>query len=201
MSKAGKRTPLPIWIAAGLFSLICASLIAYRPDRPIPRIEAGSSSVPTFAVQLIRPRTALPMGGLLPPQLFGLEGHLGFDSSTQDASVRHFGSEGLVLAARDWELKLLLDDAGRPTAESEIVFELVFQDELRKLRCRPNDPPIGEFTMNALADSDERAGHFDIEFARSEDARTGDPLAWPAEPFVVRGSFDRLRATDGSRSR
>lgn len=71
----------PWWIGLSLLLLSGLAIVAYRPDRPVATIVPGSSSGPAFVVQVIRPRVGLPLGGILPPQLFGLEEHLGFDLS------------------------------------------------------------------------------------------------------------------------
>ena len=71
---------LSLLLLAGL--LAGFTVVAYRPDRPVATIVPGSSSGPAFVVQVIRPRLGLPLGGILPPQLFGLEAHLGFDSQS-----------------------------------------------------------------------------------------------------------------------
>ena len=51
----GERKPprfrLPLQIAAGLAVVCVLWVVTYRPDRPIPTIEPGSSPGPAFAVQ------------------------------------------------------------------------------------------------------------------------------------------------------
>lgn len=190
------RTPswilLPVGLLAGLAVLVCLSLVAYRPDRPVATIVPGSSSGPAFVVQILRPRMGLPLGGLLPPQLFGLEAHLGFDSTSAGASIGSVGPGRVELGADDWDLVLVLDAGGRVTAESQIVFELVFEERVRKVRCRPGDPAAGTLSTTRWPESGELSGSFDVELARCEDAATGKPLGWPPEPLVLHGSFDRL---------
>ncbi len=78
----------PSWILLSLLLLAGLAVVAYRPDRPVATIVPGSSSGPAFVVQIIRPRLGLPLGGILPPQLFGLEAHLGFDSQSAGAYIR-----------------------------------------------------------------------------------------------------------------
>ena len=85
------RMLLPLGLLAGLAALVCSVLVAYRPDRPAATIVPGSSSGPAFVVQIIRPRLGLPLGGILPPQLFGLEAHLGFESTSAGASIGSVG--------------------------------------------------------------------------------------------------------------
>ena len=182
----------PSWILLALLLLIGFAVVSYRPDRPVATIVPGSSSGPAFVVQIIRPRLGLPLGGILPPQLFGIDAHLGFDSQSAGAYIRSFGPGRLELGADGWDLVLVFDGDGRVADETQVVFELEFEDELRRVRCRPGDPAVGTLNTTALADSREVSGSFDIELARCEDAETGTPLGWPTEPLVLHGSFDRL---------
>jgi len=64
---------LPLGLLVGLAVVVCFSLVVYRPDRPVATIVPGSSSGPAFVVQIIRPRLGLPLGGIVPARLFGLE--------------------------------------------------------------------------------------------------------------------------------
>ena len=185
----------PSWILLSLLLaglLIGLSVVAYRPDRPVATIVPGSSSGPAFVVQIIRPRLGLPLGGILPPQLFGLEAHLGFESTSAGASIGSVGPGRIELDADDWDLVLVLDADGRVTPETHVVFELMFEERLRRVRCRPGDPAIGTLSTTALTESRELSGSFDIELARCENADTGTPLGWPQAPLVLHGSFDRL---------
>lgn len=183
---------LPLGLLGGFALAVMFLIVAFRPDRPVATIVPGSSSGPAFVVQIIRPRLGLPLGGLLPPRLFGLEEHLGFDSTSAGAAVGSVGPGRLELAAHGWELVLALDAAGRVTPETEVVFELMFEERLRRVRCRPGIPATGTVGTTALTGSGELSGNFDIELARCEDAGTGKPLGWPPEPLVLHGSFDRL---------
>ncbi len=204
MNQGPKPSPIliPLGLLAGLAVVVYFCLfVIYRPDRPVGTIVPGSSSGPAFVVQIIRPRLGLPLGGVLPPQLFGLEAHLGFDSTSAGATIGSVGPGRLELGADDWDLVLVLDADGRVTPETQVVFELVFEERLRRVRCRPGDPAIGTFSTTALAESGELSGSFDIELARCEDADTGKPLGWPPEPLVIHGSFDRLPLDTGAKRR
>ena len=192
--RASWMLPL-LGVLAGLVLVAGLTPAVYRPDRPVPTLVPGSSSGPAFVVQIIRPRLGLPLGGLLSPRLFGLETHLGFDSASAGAAVGRVGPRRLELRAQDWALTLVLDDAGRVAPETEVVFPLVFEDQLRRVRCRPGEPPVGTCSTTALPEPGELSGHFDVELARCEDADTGEPLGWPPKPLVLHGSFDRLVVT------
>jgi hypothetical protein len=185
---------LPLVLLTGIVVVVYA-LVFYRPDRPVATIVPGSSSGPTFVVQIIRPRLGLPAGGILPPQLFGLEAHLGFESSSAGASIGSVGPGCVELGADDWELILVLDPDRQPTPETQVAFELMFEERLQRVRCRPGDPAVGTVSTTELAESGELSGSFDVELARCEYADTGEPLGWPAKPLVLHGSFDRLPLT------
>lgn len=183
---------LPLALLLGLAVVIGVSLLVYRPDRPVANLVPGSSTGPEFVVQVIRPRAGLPLGGIVSPRLFGLEATLGFGSTSPGAFVVDVGPGRIELGADDGNLVLLLDADGRVSPETELIFDLLFQDRLRSVRCWPGDPVIGTFGASQLAGSKELSGNFDIELAHCEDAETGDPLGWPARPLVLHGSFDRL---------
>lgn len=188
-------------VALLLLALIGLTVLTYRPDRPIAHLVPGSSSGPAFVVQVIRPRLGLPLGGILPPELFGIEAHLGFDSQSAGASLGSVGPERYEFRADDWDVVLVVDSDGRVTPECEVVFEFVFEEKPRRVRCRPGDPPVGTLSTTTLAESGELSGSFHIELARCEDAETGVPLGWPPKPLILHGSFDRLRPTAAAAER
>ena len=185
------RIPLPLWLLLGFLVVACVTVVAYRPDRPVATIVPGSSSGPAFGVQIIRPRLGLPLAGVLPPQLFGLEGHLGFESTSPGAAIGTVGPRRVELGAGDWNLVLVFDAQGRATPATQVVFELLIEERLRRVRCRPGEPAIGTISTAVLADSGELSGSFDIELAWCEDADTGESLGWPRQ-LLLHGSFDRL---------
>jgi hypothetical protein len=185
------RILLQLGLLVGLV-LLFSTLVVFPPDRPVATIVPGSSSGPAFVVQIIRPRVGLPLGGVLPPQLFGVEEHLGFASTSPGASIGSVRPERFEFVADDWDLALVVDAEGRVTPETAVVFELLFEEQRRRVRCRPGDPAVGTFSTTELKDTGERSGSFDIELPHCEDADTGKPLGWPPKPFVLHGSFDRL---------
>lgn len=190
---------LSLLLLAGL--LICFAIVTYRPDRPVAAIVPGSSPGPAFIVQIIRPRLGLPLGGIVPPQLFGLEAHLGFDSTSPGATIGSVGLGRLEFAADDWDLVLVLDGEERVAPETQVVFELKFEERLRRVQCRPGDSVVGTLSITVLAETGELSGDFDIELDHCEDADTGTPLGWPPEPLVLHGSFDRLLSNTGDERR
>ena len=179
---------LPLGLLAGFAVVVFSSLVGYRPDRPVATIVPGSSSDPAFVVQIIRPRLGLPLGGIVSPQLFGLEAHLGFESTSAGAAIGSVGPGRLELGADDWDLVLVLDDDGQVTPETQVVFELLFEERLRRVRCRPGDPAIGTASTTALVQSGELSGSFDIDLARCEYADTGTPSVGRRSPSSSTGA-------------
>ena len=177
-----------------MVSIILLTTSLYRPDNQIATIVPGSSAQPSFVVQVIRPREGLPVGGLLPPQLFGVDAELGFDSDS-DASSYALNDEMLELSGDNWNLRIMFDAAGRIQPESEVVFDLVFEDQIRRVRCTPGNRPVGTFQKSEIK-PEEFSGNFAIEVPVCEDAETGQPLGWPPKPLMLRGSFDRLPPMD-----
>ena len=197
-SRDDKRSPsCLLWFL--LFVVVMVSIVfltmnLYRPDNPIATIVPGSSTQPSFVVHVIRPREGLPVGGLLPPQLFGVDAELGFDSNSE-ASTYTLDGDMLELSGGNWNLRLFFDALGQVQPESEIVFDLVFEDQVRRVRCTPGNPPEGTFQKSEIAPN-EFSGNFAIEIPVCVDAETGQSLGWPPKPFVLRGSFDRLPIKD-----
>lgn len=183
---------LPLGLLASVAMIVCFSLALYQPDRPVATIAPGTSSSPAFVVQIIRPRLGLPLGGVVPPRLFGLEAHLGFDSASAGASIGGVGPRRVELRSDDWDLVLVRDTDGRVTPETRVVFDFLFEEHLQKVRCRPGDPAVGTFDTIGLTGADGLSGSFDIELVRCEYTDTGKPLGWPPKPLVLHGSFDKL---------
>ena len=188
----------PSW-AVILLGLIVAivlaiglSLALYRPDRPVATIAPGSSSGPSFVVQMIRPRLGLPLGGIVPPQVFGQEAHLGFASTSEGARVVVVGPGRIELGADGWDLVLAFDGKGVVTAATQIVFELEFEGRKRRVRCRPGSAAAGQLNIASSIGAGGPSGSFDIELARCEDVESGQSLGWPPKPFILHGSFDQL---------
>lgn len=190
----GTWVTLVLLVAIALFFLRVA---LYDPDRPLPMIAPGTSAGPAFRVQVLRPRESLPLGGLAPPEWFGVDARLGFDSTGEGVEYR-ITNTALEFSADDWKVRIMLDREGQVTAESEVVFNLVFEDEIRRVRCRPSTADQGVVEIGRLAGTQERYGEFQLELGTCEDAETGESLGWPPKPLVIQGSFDRLRA-DGER--
>lgn len=170
---------------------VLLTINVYRPDRPLPRIEPGSSTEPTFRVQIIRPRESLPLGGLIPPQVFGVDAKLGFDSAEEGATYT-LAHDHLELLAGDWDLRLYFDGNGRIEPESEVVFDLIFEDQVRRVRCHPRNPAADTLEIAELEESGEFSGWFRVELSECQDAETGETLGWPPKPMLLQGSFDRL---------
>ena len=73
-----------------------------------------------------------------------------------------------------------------------MVFDLVLQERVRRVRARPRTDLDARLEWVELREGRELSGSFDIELSELEDATTGLPLGWPSVPLVLHGSFDRL---------
>ena len=185
------RSWTPAALLIGLAVLVLGTVVANRPDRRKALLAPGSSSEPAFVVQVIRPRMGLPLGGLLPPGWVGLDVELGFDGTSAGARVVRAEPGCVELVAEGWEVVLEFDGTGQVGGGTRAEFEMVFEDEPTRVRCRPGQPAVGSIMTLVLA-SGELAGRFELELARCEDAATGESLDWPPDPLVLYGSFDRL---------
>lgn len=186
------RKAILLGILSGFVFIVGLSLSLYRPDRPVAGIVPGSSSGPSFVVQIIRPRLGLPLGGILPPKFFGEEASLGFESTSPGASIGRVDPGRIELGADRWDLVLVLDAGGRVSPETRVIFEFEFEGRPRKVRCSPGDPAVGTLSTTSLVEAGELSGNFEIELSRCEDADTGAALGWPPKPLVLHGSFDRF---------
>ena len=65
------------------------------------------------------------------------------------------------------------------------------------VRALPGDPAVGTLELAGTPGGGGFSGDFDIELARCVDAATGEDLGWSPQPFVLHGSFDRLRPGGG----
>ena len=172
-----------------LFLVLTVNL--YQPDRPIASITPGSPAGPTFAAQIIRPRQGLPFAGLVPPQYFGVDAELKFDSSSEQAGVT-LTKSSLELFSTDWEVRIYFDDQGNIQGESEAVFNMIFEDEIRRVRCSPGNPIEGSIDINELNKHGGFSGSFNLKLPLCQDAESGANLGLPPQPLVLRGVFDKL---------
>ncbi|MDB4324786.1 hypothetical protein N9971_00415 [bacterium] len=183
---------LSLALLVGIATVVSLPFVVYRPDRPVAAIVPGSSPGPTFVVQIIRPRLSLPLGGAVSPRLFGLEAHLGFDSTSPGASIGAVDPGRLEFDADDWHLVLAFDPDGQVTPETQVIFELMLGERLRRVRCRPGDPATGNLRTASPAGPGELSGSFDIELAHCRNTESDKPLGWPSKPLILHGSFDRI---------
>jgi len=96
---------LLIIIALALF--VCLAVIGSRPDEPVVASASDTSRGPIFEVQVVKPRSARPLFGILPARLeaklLGDE-DLRFDNASRGAEICRVGHDRLELKADGWEL-------------------------------------------------------------------------------------------------
>ena len=184
---------LLIVVAAAL--LACLVLIGSRSDEPVAGL-APTPSGPSFQVRVVFPRLGRPFFGLLPEPLVakvgGIPAELAFDHASPGAKPGTVGRHRLELRADGWDLSLQTDGKGRIAAGSHLVFPLFFEEEMRRLRCRPAGRDSGYLRTATRSGGGELGGDFRVELSTCEDAGTGRAIGWPPAPLIVVGSFDRL---------
>ena len=172
--------------------LACLVVIGLRPDEPPAAGTSATSPSPSFEVRVEKPRSALPLFGLLPAELFGVAGSLAFNHASRGAAIGLVGRDRLELSAEGWDLSIEIDGEGRVAPGTRLVFPLELGGRQVTLRCRPADRGIGTLRITTPADADEYSGHFLVELATCENTKSGKALEWPPAPLTVRGSFARL---------
>jgi len=153
-------------------------------------------------VQVVRPRIARPLFGILPTELEEkLRGDSErFDHASRGAEIGSVAPDRLELSADGWDLAIETDETGRVAPGTRLVFPFAVGGRQVSLRCRPADPAIGYLRTATRADSDELDGRFLVELITCENARTGKTIDWPPAPplglppapLTVRGSFEGL---------
>ena len=131
--------PRAFFLFIGMILLVGMTLNLYQPDRPVPTIPPASSSEPLFVVQVIRPRGGLPLGGLLPPQLFGVDAHLGFDSTSNGARHR-VGDRRIELSRRRLGIAACVRPQGRHHSRDRNRFQTHFRRSRSKGAVPPRRP-------------------------------------------------------------
>ena len=173
--------------------LFCAVLLGTRVDEPVAPHVSDAPGGPSFVVQVVKPRTARPLFGLLPDGLFGLPPNtLQFDHASPGAEIGSVEHDRLELSADGWDLVIETDGEGRVGPGTRLVLPVELADKLLTLRCQPADPASGYLRTTTRAGSDELDGSFLVEFATCEKAETGKVIEWPPRPLTVRGYFSGL---------
>jgi len=185
-----------------LLIIIALALVAYlvvlrsRPDEPAAVSDSEPSRSPWFEVHVVRPRSALPLFGILPEpltkRLLGETGDLGFDYTSRGAGGS-VGHDRLELSADGWELFIETDGEESIAPATRLVFPLALAGKEQRLRCRPAERATGYLRTTPRAGADELGGHFLVKLAICENVATGKVIEWPPAPLTVRGSFEGLR--------
>ena len=123
--------------------LACLVVIGLRPDEPPAAGTSATSPSPSFEVRVEKPRSALPLFGLLPAELFGVAGSLAFNHASRGAAIGLVGHDRLELSAEGWDLSIEIDGEGRVAPGTRLVFPLELGGRQVTLRCRPADRGIG----------------------------------------------------------
>jgi len=190
--KAGMKKMLII-IALALF--VCLAVIGSRPDEPIVASASDTSRGPIFEVQVVKPRSARPLFGILPARLeaklLGDE-DLRFDNASRGAEIGRVGHDRLELKADGWELFIETDGEGRVAPGTHLVFPIVLAEKQRSLSCRTGDQASDSLLISSQAGPDQLDGSFLVELTTCVNIDTGKTIEWPPRPLTVRGSFEGL---------
>ena len=147
---------------------------------------------PWFEVVVERPRSARPLGGLLPASLFDVA-PLRFDHASPGAAVVAAGPDGLELRADGWELRLVTDGSARPAAGTTLRFPVELANRPWDLRCVVSeDDGGGLFEASSSGDPPHLSGRFVVHVGDCARAGDGQPVDWPSQALTVRGVFAGL---------
>ncbi|MEM7480442.1 MAG: hypothetical protein AAF481_04660 [Acidobacteriota bacterium] len=205
------------WLVFGALALLVVVFVigVQKEESVVERFSATSGS-PSFEVRVVKPRSALPIFGLVPSSLFGVPAELGFDDASPGAEVGRVGKDRLELRAVGWDFTVVTDGEGRPASGTNLVFSLELGGRYQTLRCRPSERPptpaehikerLGfqvdrpededgaKGYLQTRSDADGVRGSLRVELSTCENIGTGKTINWPPAPLVVSGSFERLPA-------
>lgn len=173
-------------LLAGLF------VFGLRRGKPIA---SNTSNGASFEVNVVKPRIARPLFGILPTKLEEkLEGNQErrFDHKSSGARIGSVGLNRLELGADGWALFIETDDEGKVAPRSYLVYTREIGETQRRLRCRPANQPIGYLRSATRTGSEVIDGSFLVEVATCENDETGRVIEWPPAPLIVHGSFRGL---------
>jgi len=183
-------------IIIALALLACLVVLGSRPHEPVAVSAPKTSGSPWFEVHVVRPRSALPLFGILPEpltkRLLGETGDLGFDHASRGAEIGSVAHDRLALSADGWDLSIETHGEGRIAPGTRLVFPLALGGRQVKLRCRPAAHATGYLRTTPRAGDDEFGGRFLVKLATCENVATGKVIEWPPAPLTVRGRFEGL---------
>jgi hypothetical protein len=183
------------------FALLIAGVVVLvfvfrsRPDDPIAVRIPDLSPGPAFEVRVRKPRSARPLGGILPieleQKLFG-GSELRFGHTSGGAMIGSVGKDHLELRADGWDLLIETDAEGRVGRGTHLVFPIFHEDTRQTLRCRPENSALSYLQTTQRVGSGELDGSFLVELVTCENIETGKQIEWRQAPLTVRGGFKGL---------
>lgn len=203
------KTFLVVVVLAALGGVVALFLLGSKSEVSSLSVRSDNAEPLRFEVEVLRPRTARPLLGMLPNRLEERlrDGPELFDHTSPGARTGTVRRDHLELRAKGWHLTLLVNDDGKVTSDSRLAFPFAVGGRRIPLRCRPAEPAVGALQFLSKPDSDVLTGTFQLQLHACENARTGEAVDWPpARPFglppaplTVRGSFQGLRTGPGDR--
>jgi hypothetical protein len=180
--KTSMKTSLLIIALALLACLVWLGSRPDEPDEPVGASGSETSQGPSFAVRVVMPRAALPLGGILPDWLVarmdGTPRELGFDHASRGAESGGVGHDRLELRADGWDLFIETDSEGRVTSGTRLVFPLGLGGRQVRLHCRPAERATGYLRTTTRAGSDQFDGRFLVELATCKNAGSGKAMIY-----------------------
>jgi hypothetical protein len=165
-----------------------------RPDAPVAP-NFPNTSGPAFQVNVVKPRSARPLFGILPNMLeekLETNRERQFDHASHGARIGNISPNRLELSADGWAVLIETDTEGNITPASYLVYTREIGETQHRLRCRPEAQPTGYLRTNTRADSNLLDGNFLIKVATCENDETGKVIGWPPSPLTVHGGFKGL---------
>lgn len=180
--------------------LVLGFMIEFRESEGSPTPSQG----PWFRVHVEKPRSARPFMGFLSAEFEEkLAGHgkLGFDHISPGAKTGTIGPRLIELSSESWSLRLETNRQGMIAPGTRLIFPLKLGEKQRVLSCRPSNDAEGYLQTIQPKASPEIDGHFLVELAICENAKTGNIINWPPAPLTVSGSFVDLTSDDQTQSK
>jgi hypothetical protein len=154
---------------------------------------------PAFEVEVVKPRSARPLLGILPKSLEDSlveGGELRFDQTSLGAHAGWVGERRLELGAEGWQIHLEIGAEGEIASASYLRFPMIFAGKLRRVLCRPEAEPRG-FLRTDPSQAGELDGSFVVKLVDCYNDESGKKMNWPPAALTARGRFEALPEISG----
>ena len=130
-----------------------------------------------------------------------VDGELSFNQDTPRASA-HLADNNLVaFKAKDHYFRIMAlrmpeqgeartDELNFNNTQFSTVVEI--NGKPQQIGCKPKQEPVGFFHRTQI-DDETISGEFSVQFETCSDYITTNPVAYPANPITVTGSFSKIK--------